>query len=207
MTVEPTREASPEDIRAARTIEARPLGWWGMMLTIPVMATMYGAMYFSYVYIRVGVTRWPPAGLDPPVLGLPALSAGALVASAVVLWAGLRRSSRAALAAERLGLTGALLLAGAHIALVLLDWGRAGFGVAVHSYAGLYYVLPSIHFSSLAIAMVMAAVHLALSFRPTDLPRRGVGLRALEAYWYFLAIGGTGVLAVVYLTPHVWPVT
>lgn len=206
MRAGPATEATPEDIRAARAVEPRPLAWWGMMLTIAVLATMYAALYFSYVYIRVGVTRWPPGGIDPPALDLPVLSAAALVGSAVVLWAGLR-GSRTGLGAERLGLTGALLLAGAHIGLVLADWGRAGFAVDVHSYAALYYTLPTIHFSALAIAMLMAAVHLALSFRPTELPRRGIGLRALEAYWSFLALGGMGLLAVVYLTPHVWPVT
>lgn len=206
MRADPAMQASPEDIRAARAIEPRPLAWWGMMLTVAVMATMYAALYFSYVYIRIGVTRWPPEGIDPPALGLPALSAAALLGSAVVLWAGLR-PSRAGLGPQRLALTGGLLLAGAHIGLVLLDWGRAGFAVDVHSYAALYYTLPAIHFSALAIAMLMAAVHLVLSFRPAEMPRRGVGLRVLQAYWFFLALGGTGLLAVVYGTPHVWPVT
>lgn len=202
---DPATDASPEDIRAARAVEPRPLAWWGMMLTIAVTATMYAAMYFSYVYIRIGVTRWPPEGLDPPALGLPTLSVAALLASAVVLWAGLR-PSRGGLGTERVGLTAALLLAGSHVGLVLVDWGRAGFAVDVHAYAALYYTLPAIHFAALAIAIVMAAVHVALSFRPAELPRRGIGLRALAAYWYFLALGGTGLLAVVYLTPHVWPV-
>ncbi|HVM15246.1 MAG TPA: hypothetical protein VM287_13095 [Egibacteraceae bacterium] len=206
MTADPALDASPEDIRAARAMEPRPLAWWGMMLTVAVVATIYGAMYFSYVYIRIGVTHWPPEGIDPPALGLPGLSVLSLLASAVAIWLGLRRSHRGALGAERPGLAAAIVLAGAHIGLLLLDWSQAGFGVDVHSYAALYYTLPTIHFSSLAIGMLMAAVHLALSFRPTDLPRRAIGLRVLGAYWYFLALGGSALLAVVYLMPHVWPV-
>ncbi|HVL99908.1 MAG TPA: hypothetical protein VM324_11510 [Egibacteraceae bacterium] len=206
MSADPALDAGPEEIRAGRAIEPRPLAWWGMMLTLAVIATMYGAMYFSYFYIRIGVTRWPPDGIAPPALGLPAVSAAALLASAIVLWGGLRRSHRGELGAERFGLLSALVLAGASVALLLLDWTRAGFGVDVHSYAALYYVLPAIHAVVLAIGMLMAVVHLALSFRPEDLPRRAVGLRALGAYWYLVALGGALLTAVVYGTPHVWPV-
>lgn len=207
MSADPALNAAPEDIRARRSIEPRPLAWWGMMLLIAVVATMYAAMYFAYVYIRIGVTDWPPAGTDPPALGLPLLSVAALLASAAVLRWGLRRSSHGAVAAERLGLSGAVLLAGGHVGVLLLDWSRAGFGVDLHSYAALYFVLPAIHLSAFAIGMLMAGVHLVLSYRPEDLPRRAIGLRALGAYWSFLAFGGTALMAVVYLTPHVWPQT
>lgn len=195
----------PEEARAARAVEPRPLAWWGMMLTIAVVATMYAAMYFSYVYIRIGVGDWPPAGIDPPAIGLPALSVGALLSSAAVLWAGLRRARQGDLAGERLGLAAALALAGAHVGLLLLDWTRAPFSIDAHSYAALHFGLPGIHLVAFGIGMFMAAIHLALSFRPVPLPRRPIGLRALGAYWSFLAFGGTALLAVVYLVPHVWP--
>lgn len=205
-STDPAFGTSPEGIRAARAIEDRPLAWWGMMLTIAVVATMYGAMCFSYIYIRVGVTRWPPEGIDPPALGLPAASGIALLCSALVLWTGLRRYLRGHLGDERWGLAAALLLAGTSIGLLVLDWARADFPVDVHSYAALYYTLPAIHAASLAIGMLMAVVHLAMSFRSADLPRRGVGLQALGAYWYFVAVSGALLLAVVYGLPHVWPV-
>ncbi len=203
MSADPRTE--PEDIRASRMVEPRPLAWWGMMLTIAVVATMYAAMYFSYVYIRIGVPDWPPPGVDPPALSLPALSVGALLASAAVLRAGLRRSRRGDVAGERLGLSAAVLLAAAHLGLLLLDWSRVPFTVDQHSYAALYHVLPGIHMVTLVIGMAMAALHLALSFRPSELPRRPIGLRVLGAYWSFLAFGGTALLGVVYLVPHVWP--
>lgn len=198
-------EMEPEEARAARVVEPRPLAWWGMMLTIAVVATMYAAMYFSYVYIRIGVGGWPPAGIDPPGLGLPALSVGALLSSAAVLWAGLRSARRGDLAGERLSLAAALALAGAHVGLLLLDWTRATFSIDVHSYAALHFGLPAIHLVAFGVGMFMAAIHLALSFRQSPLPRRPIGLRVLGAYWSFLAFGGTALLAVVYLVPHVWP--
>lgn len=194
-------------VRAERAVEPRPLAWWGMMLAVAVLATTYGAMYFSYVYIRIAVRHWPPPGVHPPELALPAASVGALLASCGALWIGLRRARQGRLGAERSGLLAALALGGAHVALLAADWARADFTVAAHSYAALYYVLPAIHVAALSVAALMAAVHVAMSFRPHDLPRRAVGLRALGAYWYATAIGGAALLAVVYLTPHVWAVT
>lgn len=206
MSGDPALDMSPAAIRERRDIEPRPLAWWGMMLAVTVLVTTYGALYFSYVYIRIAMTRWPPEGIAPPALGLATLSAGALLASAAVLWLGLRRSRRGHLGGERLGLAAAVALAGAHVGLLAMDWGRAGFAADVHSYAALFYVLPMIHVSALALAVLMALVHLALSVRTVDIPRRGIGLRAMGAYWYAVALAGTVLLAVVYLTPHLWPV-
>lgn len=199
-------DMSPRAIRARRDIEARPLAWWGMMLTIAVTATTYGAMYFSYVWLRIGVTRWPPEGIDRPALGVPALAVAALLASGVVLWLGLRGSHRGAVGTERAGLAGALALAGAHVGLLIVEWSRAEFSVDVHAYASLFYVLPAIHAVTLGTAMLFAATVLAMSFRSDEMPRRGVALRSLGAFWYFLVIGGALLLAVVYLMPYVWPV-
>lgn len=206
MAGDPAVDTSPAGIRARRAVEPRPLAWWGMMLAIAVLVTTYGALCFSYIYIRIGMTRWPPEGIAPPALGLATLSAGALVASAAVVWLALRPSQRGRVAAQRFGLTTAVGLAAVHVGLLALDWARADFSLDAHSYAALYYVLPVIHAAALALAVLMAVVHVALSFRPDDLPRRLIGVRALGAYWYAVALGGTAVLAVVYLTPHLWPV-
>lgn len=197
---------SPAAIRERRDIEPRPLAWWGMILTIAVLLTTYGALYFSYVYIRIAVTRWPPEGIAPPELGLATLSAGALLASAGVLWFGLRRSHRGSLGGERLGLTAAVVLAAVHVGLLVMDWTRSGLPADAHSYAALYYVLPMIHACALALAVLMALTHLALGFRRVGIPRRGIGLRAMGAYWYAVALAGSVLLGVVYLTPHLWPV-
>lgn len=206
MSADPAFDMSPAAVRARRDVEPRPLAWWGMILAVAVLLTMYGALYFSYVYIRIAVTRWPPEGIAPPALGLAALSAGALLASAVVLRLGLARSRHARVPAERVFLLAAVGLAVGHAGLLATDWARADFPPDLHSYAALYYVLPMVHLSTLSIAVLMALVHVALSFRVDDLPRRPIGLRVLGAYWYAVALGGTLLLGVVYLTPHLWPV-
>lgn len=185
-------------------VEQRPMAWWGMVLTVMVMATSYGALAFSYVYIRVGVDRWPPEGIEPPALAVPVLSVACLAASALPMWWAGRRERGSDLAGMRLGLVGALALGGGHAGLLVADLAGAGFGAGVHSYASLYYVVPSFHLFTFALAWIFAAVLVALTFHRGAADQRHVGLRTLALYWYFLVVGGLGVLAVVYLVPHVW---
>lgn len=197
---------SPAEQRATRAVEPRPVAWWGMVLTLLVVVTSYAALYFSYVYIRVGVERWPPPGTPPPPLDLAAPSVGALLLGAAVLGVALRRSAALGSGMERTGLVVATTLGTVHVVLLYADWQRAPFAVTDHSYAALFYVLPQIHAVVVGLALVMAVVHLLLSFRPQDLPRRAVGLQGLATYWSTVAIAGTLLLAVVYLLPHAWPV-
>lgn len=189
--------------RRPEGVEARPMGWWGMVLLVMVIATTYGALYFSYVYVRVATFEWPPAGIAPPPLGPPAWSAAALALSALpVAWAARGEAARQ-LTHHRIGLVAAVALAAAHFAILLGDWAAQPFGVDEHAYGSLYYVLPGIHASLLGIGVVMALVVFALSWHP-ETSLRHVGTRSLALYWYMVAAGGVLLLAVVYVTPHVW---
>jgi cytochrome c oxidase subunit III len=186
-------------------VEERPLAYWGMLLTMAVLATTYAALYFVYIYVRVATVEWPPPGIDPPPLELAGLSAAALALSAGPMWWATRREVAAGMVGLRIGLGLALGLAGAHLSLLALDWSRAEFTVATHAYGSLYYVLPGFHASILAIAMLMGAVLLLMSFKGHVGPERHIGMRSLAVFWFTLVGGGLGILAVVYLLPHLWP--
>jgi heme/copper-type cytochrome/quinol oxidase subunit 3 len=186
-------------------VEERPLAYWGMLLTMAVLATTYAALYFTYVYIRVATVDWPPAGIDPPGLDLAGASAAALALSVVPMWWASRREVAGGMTGLRLGLVLALVLAGAHLGLVAADWARADFTVSTHAYGSLFFVLPGFHASIFAIALVMGVVLLLMSLKGHVGPERHIGMRSLAIFWFTLVGGGLGVLAVVYLLPHVWP--
>lgn len=190
--------------RRPEGVEARPMGWWGTLLLAAVLATTYAAMYFTYVYVRVASMDWPPAGIEPPPLGLAALAALALAVSALPLWWASRTEVARALGSHRLGLVAAIGLAMAHLWLLSVDWARAPFALGTHAYASLYYVLPGIHATILAIGVLMALVLLALSWHIEAAALLHVGTRSLGLYWYVSVVGGLGLLAVVYLIPYVW---
>jgi cytochrome c oxidase subunit I+III len=191
--------------RRPEEVEARPTSWWGMLLLCGVVITAYAAMAFTYVYVRVGSQDWPPAGIEPPELGLPALSVLALVASAVPVGWAARRAPAGAWATVRVALVVAILLAGLHIGLLIADWAAQPFTVDQHASASLYYALPGIHAVIVGLAAVIAAVVVALSWHEEGPPMVVVSLKALQPYWFTGVIGGVLLLAVVYVLPHVWP--
>src|SRR5690606_11422945 len=60
--------------------------WWAMVILMMVSASLYGCLMFSYLYLWIVSPQvWPEL---PVSLGLPALSAAALIlSSAAVGWA------------------------------------------------------------------------------------------------------------------------
>lgn len=179
--------------------------WWGMVLALMVLATTYVAMYFAYVYVRVGVDRWPPEGIDRPSLDLAGLAAAALVASAAALAVGLWRLPARDDVRERLGLAGMVVLGAAHVALLWTDWLNFGVPVDTHAYVSLYYILPAIHAVVVVLGLLFALTLLTMPLTPR-MVRREVGLRCLQLYWGLVVVAGVVLLAVVYLLPYVWPV-
>ncbi len=192
--------------RRPEGVETRPMGWWGMLLAVAVLATVYAALYFTYVYIRVSSVHWPPEGIDPPALGLAAGSALALAASALPIHLALQAERARALIGYRLALTAALALGGLHGALLILDWTRVPFGVDEHAYGSLYFVLPGFHLTIAGIGLLIGLTLLALSWHEEATAMLHIGTRSLALYWYITAFGGVALLGVVYLIPHVWRV-
>lgn len=192
--------------RRPEGVEARPMGWWGMLLAVAVLATVYAAMYFTYVYIRVSNVHWPPEGIDPPALGLVGLSAGALALSAVPVRLALQSERARAPIAYRLALVAAVGLVAVHGGLLLADWARVPFAVDEHAYGSLYFVLPGFHLTIVGIGVLMMLVLLALSWHEEAMAMLHIGTRSLTLYWYITAFGGVALLGVVYLIPHVWQV-
>lgn len=190
--------------RRPEGVETRPMGWWGMLLAAAVVLTVYAALYFTYVYVRVASDHWPPAGIDRPALGVPALAALALLASAPPIGWATRGAVRGTWGRARAGLALALLLAGAHLALLISDWQGQAFTVDQHAYGSLFFVLPGMHAVALGLGMLVAAVLLALTWHDEGPSLVHVGTMSLRVYWYATVFGGVILLAVVYLLPHVW---
>lgn len=175
--------------------DPRPVAWWGMVLTVMVLATLYAAMCFTYVYIRLASPQWPPEGVPAPQAWAAGLAGTALAASGAAVWF----SQRAPVP----GLAGALVLGGGHAWLLVDDWAQPGFDPAAHAYGSASVVLPAVHLSFVAVGMIIAAVVLALAVRDPG-PRVDVSLRNLALYWYATVAGGLLLLALVYGIPHVW---
>src|SRR5207253_2437540 len=72
-----------EAVRAARQRQAKPNGWWGIVLFVATEATLFGTLIGSYFYLRFNTLQWPPPGVPEPKVVLPLVLAVVLAAASV----------------------------------------------------------------------------------------------------------------------------
>ena len=183
-------------------VEQRPTGWWGMVLTAMVIATTYAAMYFTVVYIRVSNERWPPQGVAPPALDLAALSMLALASSAVAVWLSVRWMRYDPPAATRGALAAGLLLGAGHVALLVVDWTRAGFGPADHAYGSVFWLLHGTDLLLVSAAVVGSGTILAqqaLGAHDTDTNDE---IEVWSLYWWFVVAASIALSVTATAVPY-----
>jgi cytochrome c oxidase subunit I+III len=178
------------------------VGWWGMLLTLLIFVVALGSLIYSYFYLRLAVTDWPPPGVPDPPLLLPVVNVGVLLASAgVMLWA--VRSIRAG-RQERLraGLAASFLLNVAFVGLQLFESSRLGFGWTDHAYGSIFTTTAGTMTLMVGGALFMAAylqVHAWLGYFTA---RRYLAIENLAMYTSVAAGAWVLVAAVLYLSPR-----
>ena len=181
---------------------SRALGWWAMVLTLLIFAVAIGSLVFSYYYLRVGVTAWPPPGVPEPPLLLPAINVGVLLASAgLMAWA--VRCIRAGRQGRlRLGLATSFVLDAAFLALQFAEWTTLGFGVRDHAYGSIFYTTAGTVGLMVTGALLMSAVVQAQAWLGYFNIRRYLAVENVALYTSFTAAAWAVVAAVLYLSPR-----
>ncbi|HLT34716.1 MAG TPA: cytochrome c oxidase subunit I, partial [Enhygromyxa sp.] len=68
------------------------VAWWGMIGLLAILATVLGALVFSYFYLRLYSPQWPQAGAAPPSWRWTTAAAGSLLLSGLAqAWVSWRR--------------------------------------------------------------------------------------------------------------------
>ena len=203
-----TRSARAEGGAAvARVAGARrslPNGWWGMLLLIAAEATLFGTLVASYVYLRLQVTQWPPAGIEPPSVALPlALTAGLVLTTVPMLAA--QRAARAGrrTAAWRLIVLATLVQAGyLAVQIVLFGDDLSSFDPRESSYGSIYFTLLGVHHAHV-VAGILLNVGLVIRLLGGLTNYRLIGVRAVALYWCFVNAAAI-VVVLIQLSPSLW---
>jgi cytochrome c oxidase subunit 3 len=158
----------------------------GLAIFLGALAMLFAALLLAYAVMRAQAPGWPPPGTPPLPRGILGLNTLVLVASSVVLRAGLRaRGDRRGAVAGALALGAAFLVAQALVWRALV---RAGLGPASGPYGSVFFALSGLHALHLAGGLLaLGAVGLAA---PSD-----ARLRLAATYWDFVL----GVWVVLYL--------
>ena len=179
---------------------------WAVVILMCVSGSIYGSLIFSYFFLwTVSDVGWPPPAMRLADLFWPAIAAGGLIASSLVVWLASallsRRTGRCAWPVYPLLPIAATLLVGG---LSAEGWGQYEAGVRPdqHAYGAVVFT-----FLGLAAVNVFALVYMALLCLARGIAGRLDAVRRLtfdnmSMLWHYTVAQSLVGLAIVHLGPR-----
>jgi heme/copper-type cytochrome/quinol oxidase subunit 3 len=186
------------------TTGAKSTAWWGMICLLGISFMAFGALFYSYFYIRLFSPEWPQGNLPRPDLGWSALIYALLPASAGAFFWAQRSFIHGARTAIFIGLSGSILLALAHGILLCVELIRLPFTPQANAYASLFYIINWVLLLYVGTGFLMLIAAL-MRVRKEHADRTGhmaLQMQVTALFWYFTAGAALAVYAVLYLSPY-----
>jgi cytochrome c oxidase subunit I+III len=184
----------------------RSTGWWAMVCVLITTGTAFGALFYSYFFLRLFSPEWPQGGIAAPQLLLPSISLGILLATSPAQYVAGRwfRSGRAARPIQVV-LVGNILLGIAFLALQMMAINRLEFSFHTNAYGSVFHVLLWMQLIILFVGLALqAGAVVRLQRAPED--RHGftpMQIQITSLFWHFVVAAGVAVFAVLHFSPHV----
>ena len=163
----------------------------GMVIALGAWAMMFGALFFVYAGIRTGTRVWPPPGLPPIPVALPAVNTLVLAASSGALVLGTRGLAVGRRKPLALWLFGALALGGLFLGLQLKVWSdlwASGLLPSSGQFASVFYGLTVLHAAHVLAGLVMLAVMLVRALRGEYTEHNVSRVRVAGLFWHFVDV-------------------
>ncbi len=186
--------------------DARPLGWWGMVLFIATEAMFFGLLLFVYLFLRAQATEWPPVGVAEPELAVSGVRSVVLLSSSLPMLLaerGARRGDRRRLV---WGLGATFLLAAlffvGHVEEARTLWAE-GERPGLNSYTSAFWTVTNAHALHLLVGMAMVAFTWTRAVLGRYRAGEHLGVQLTAMYWHFVDIVWVAVYATLYLSVSV----
>jgi cytochrome c oxidase subunit I+III len=180
---------------------SRPPGWWGMGWTIAADAALFASLAFAYLYLWTSSPAWPPPGYPEMRWEAPAIGVALLVASSVLLRAGLRAGEHDRRAALRWSLLGAVALGLIFIVLLAVSLLDSGLSAHAHAYGAVVHALWVCAALHVALGVVMAAFVFVRSLTNHATAARPGEVRIAAMFWHYATLQALIVFLLLFLVP------
>jgi len=174
----------------------------GMIIALGAWAMMFGALFFVYAGIRSGTRVWPPPGLPPIPVALPAVNTLVLAASSAALWMGTRALARGQRRALPGWVLGAIVLGTGFLGLQIKVWRDlwlAGLLPSTGAFASVFYGLTALHAAHVLAGLVVLLVIFARSLRGVYTEHNVVRVRVAGMFWHFVDVVWVLMFVALYL--------
>jgi heme/copper-type cytochrome/quinol oxidase subunit 3 len=173
-----------------------------MVLAVVTEASLFLNLLFSYFYVAVQSSGWPPEG--PPELKLALPNTILLLASSLTMWwgeRGIRRGSRAQLL---LGALATFVLGTAFIAIQAIEYENHRFTPQTDVYGSLFFTITGFHGAHVIVGLLMVAFVVARALAGSLTSARHLAVQNVAFYWHFVDVVWLCVFASLYLSPRLW---
>jgi heme/copper-type cytochrome/quinol oxidase subunit 3 len=172
---------------APRPRVAKPNGWWGMLLFVLTEATLFGAIFGSYYYLRFRSPHWPPAGVPEPDVAVPRGLAFVLAATSLPMAVASRAARAGEVARTRAALVTAMVVQAGFFAMQvnLFENDLARFTPQGSAYGSIYFTMLGAHQAHVALGLLLDVWLLGKLARGLT-SYRVVATQSIAFYWHFV---------------------
>jgi cytochrome c oxidase subunit III len=158
---------------------------FGMILFLVSETFLFGALFWTYYYLRANNSIWPPQDVNLNS-GLATINTVLLLSSSGSMWwatRAIRQNKRNGLAA---GLLITIILGTAFLTITGWEWAHETFRPWSHAYGSIFYTLTGFHalhvFGGVTLMVLLSIRAWRNRFSPTNYLPLDVG----SLYWHFV---------------------
>jgi cytochrome c oxidase subunit I+III len=177
------------------------VGWWAMFITMIGDLTAFLGLVFAFFFFWTIHPVFPPPGADIPDLGLAALGMVLATLAWATVWRTQSRHHGGSVAAARLGLPAAAVLAAGAVAAFAGSAWTGGLVATSHAFDATCWILIvwlAVHFG---LGIVMLLYCLTGSFAGKMTPSYDADFANVLLYWHFMGFTAAITFALLGLFP------
>jgi heme/copper-type cytochrome/quinol oxidase subunit 3 len=184
------------------TRPGKPLGWWGIMLTIATEGTIFIALLASYWFVRSVSDDWPQGGIEKPPLLRISIFTAVLLGSSIPLFWGERAIKLGRVRQLQVALAISWLMGFAFMINQGFEFAELKFRLDDNAYASLFIVISGLHGLHVVIGLLISIIVQIKAAKGWFSSDRHVTVTVFSLYWHFVDVVWIFVFTTLHLSPH-----
>jgi heme/copper-type cytochrome/quinol oxidase subunit 3 len=178
--------------------QARPNGWYGMLILVAAESAIFGTLLATYAYLRFRDASWPPPGIAPPSATAPLVLAAILVLTSLPLALASRTARRRASGPLVAPVALAAAVQAGYLAFQvhLFAADLARFSPRESAYGSIYFTVLAVHHAHVGVGLLLDGWLVARLRAGLTEYRRGA-VMAIAFYGHFVNLAGVAVTATI----------
>lgn len=181
---------------------SKALGWWGILLLVLIELAVFSTLIVTYFYLYSGASVWPPEGIDPPKLTLPAINAVVLFTSFVPAYMADRAIRRGDVNGLRIGYAIGSALLVLFLVLKYIEYSGYDYFWDTNAYGSIVWTITGFHSGHVMVILLKTIVLSVLAWKGFFNQKRYSAIQGNTLYWFFLAAIWVPLFATLYIFPR-----